>query len=188
MRAAPKALRLLPVCVIGLVTLLWPFSPATATTLEGKGAIQAKVKVPPQEGTKAKGKDKADAGTKGKDEAGVQTKGEDEANVQAKGKDKPKGKDKGDAKPKGKNRSPSSVTVVTPVGPPTVQLPATLSPAATTPDMTPGGTTGSGQSEPTNQAAAPPARRTKARSKRIQGRATASSTRPSLSSPLGAAA
>jgi diguanylate cyclase (GGDEF)-like protein len=189
MRASAKALRLLPICVIGLVTMLWPPAPATATSLAVKTPpILAKGKGPPQDATKPKGKDKADA--KAHDKA--VDKGHDKASDKGHPKAHRVGNDVvglGVEVKESKDGSPSSATVVTPVGPvATVQLPATPSPATATPETAPGAPTGSSESETTNQAVAPPARRTKARSKREQGGARASSTPRALSSPLGAAA
>jgi diguanylate cyclase (GGDEF)-like protein len=186
MRAAAKALRLLPVLLIGLVTLLWPPVTATATMLE----VHAKVNVPPKEGAKpkapaqegAKPKVPPQKGPKQKDERKAHKKDRPNDDVLGLGVDVDVSEDE--------DESPSSVTIVTPIGPAaSIQLPAaTPPPAASVPETEPGGATGgSSPSQRPDQAATPPARGTKARSKRTQGRATASSTPRSLSSPSGAA-
>jgi diguanylate cyclase (GGDEF)-like protein len=184
MRAAAKALRLLPVLLTGLVTLLWPPVTATATMLE----VHAKVNVPSKEGAKPKAP--AQEGTKPKvpPHKGPKPKDESKAHKKARPNDDVVGL--GVEVGVSEDESPSSVTIVTPIGPAaSIQLPAaTPPPAASVPETASGGTTGgSSPSQRPDLAATPPARRTKTRSKRTQGRATASSTPRSLSSPLGAA-
>jgi diguanylate cyclase (GGDEF)-like protein len=181
MRAAAKALRLLPVCAIGLVTLLWPFTPATAATVGVKShPILAKVKVPPQEDATPKGKEKAD--DKGREKA-------DEKGHQKAHRLDDDGARLGVEVEESEDGLPSSATIVTPVGPAaSVQLPATPAPSAPAPETAAGGTTGSSRSEPASQVAAPPARRKTAGSKRAHATATASSApRPTTSSPGPAA-
>lgn len=177
MKAALKAICVLPVCAIGLLTVLWPPSHATAAPLAFKNPAQTKVKdppkvkVPPQAGAKSK-----DA--KPKDKHGdLKANRFDDHTVGL-------GVEVGESE----TGLPSSATVVIPGGPAaTVQLPATSAPAAPTPE-TASGTTGPSQSEPRTEATVPVTRPSTARPKRRRQTAAAKSTPRPLSSPLGIAA
>lgn len=179
MKAALKAICVLPVCAIGLLTLLWPPGHATAAPLAFKNPVQTKVKdppkvkVPPQAGAKSK-----DA--KPKDKHGdLKANRFDDHTVGL-------GVEVGESE----TGLPSSATVVIPGGPvATVQLPATsapTAPAAPAPETASGGT-GPSQSEPT-ESTVPDTRPSTPRSKRRRATAGANSTPRPLSSSLGIAA
>jgi diguanylate cyclase (GGDEF)-like protein len=202
MKEAPTTFRLLPVCVIGLVTLLLSFTSAAATTLAVKSSAHV-VKAPPQAGAAPKGKDKpkdsdkpkgsdkqtadpepngadnqtSDDKPKGKDKAKVEARNKAESKSKADAGDKSDPADGGGAKPvQVQDQSPPSATAVIPVEPP----------AAVQPTVTVGATTGSGRGE--TQATKGAGRRSASRSKRKKRRASAGSTQRPLSAPLATAA